>query len=190
MLLAEPAPMTVEQFFALPPDDAVERWLIDGELRERPAMPYRNRYHCRAMTRIAAELDNWSAAQPQLGGTVLTGDAGFRIPGEPTTLFGLDVAYVDAGTIAKTPANSTMVFGVPVLAVEIMSPSDTLEHIKEKLGKLLAAGTPLVWILDTYDRTVIAYRPNCEPRFFAASMELDAEPLLPGFRASVGKLFE
>ncbi len=188
-----PAPaspqMTVEEFLALPPDAAVERWLIDGELRERPAMPTRNRYHARATTQTAKCLGNWLDAQPEPRGEVLTGDAGFRLPDESATLFGLDVAYVSAATLTKTPANSTIVHGLPELAVEILSPSDTVEIIQEKLRKLLAAGTPLVWHLDTYQRTVTAYRPNAEPRLYAASQALDAEPVLPGFRAAVAALF-
>ena len=44
--------MTTEELLALPEDD-VERWLIDGELRERP-MTVRNRFHSRVMVRVAA----------------------------------------------------------------------------------------------------------------------------------------
>ncbi len=181
--------MTVEEFLALPHNDDLQRWLIDGELRERPAMPYRDRHHCAAMALVSHVLHQWRESQPEPRAAVLTGDAGFRIPAEPPTLFGLDVAYVSAATLAGTPANSTIVHGVPELAVEISSPSDTVEHIKEKLGKLLAAGTPLVWMLDTYDRTVTAYRPGAEPRLYTASQTLDTEPILPGFRAGVGALF-
>ena len=180
--------MTVEEFLALPPDDAVERWLIDGELRERPTMGYRNRYHSECMGLFAHALNAWRA-ETKRPGKVLVGDAGFRIPGDPPTLFGIDVAFVNADVLAATPANSTIVHGVPVLAVEILSPSDTYEYVNDKLARLLGAGTPLVWIADTFNRTVTAYRPGAEPRLYTASQDLEAEPILPGFRAAVATLF-
>ena len=43
-------PMTTEEMLALP-DNGMERWLIDGELRERP-MTVRNRFHRAAVSAV------------------------------------------------------------------------------------------------------------------------------------------
>lgn len=181
-------PMTTAELLAMP-EDGVERWLIRGELRERQ-MPYRNEFHSGVMTRIAQHLANWLDAQPKPRGKVLTGDAGIRLPGELETTFGIDVVYVSADVLARRPKNTTIIEGVPTLVVEILSPSDTQEDINEKIGALLDAGVPLVWIVNPHWRIVTVHRPNAEPESFNASQELTAEPHLGGFRVAVAALFE
>ena len=39
-----------------------------------------------------------------------------------------------------------------MLAVEVMSPSDTVKGMKAKVEAYLAAGVEAVWYLDPYDR--------------------------------------
>lgn len=180
--------MTTAELLAMP-DDGMDRWLIRGELRER-LMSVRNRFHSRTMTRVGKFLDNWLDGQPKPRGEVLSGDAGVRLPGDPESTFGIDVAYVAADVMARQPADTTIVEGVPILAVEILSPSDTQEDINEKIDSLLEAGVPLVWEIDPHRRTVEVHRPGVEPETFNSRQELTAEPHLPGFRVPVVDLFE
>jgi Uma2 family endonuclease len=188
MAVAEaPALMTTEQLLALP-DDGVERWLIRGQLREKP-MTYRNRWHSRAMIRVGHFLESWREQQPEPRGSVLGGEAGVRLTREPDTTVGIDVIYISAELAVRNPDDTTIVDGVPVLAVEILSPNNTVEEIDEKIDQYLEAGVPLVWILDTRDRTVTIYRPGQEPEFVNARQELSGEPELPGFRVRVADLF-
>ncbi len=55
--------MTTEQLLAMP-DDGVERWLIRGQLREKP-MTYRNRWHNRALIRVGHCLEAGREQQPE-----------------------------------------------------------------------------------------------------------------------------
>lgn len=182
------APMTAEEFLALP-DDGKERWLIAGQLREFP-MTVRNRFHSRAMTRVARFLDSWLDAQPSPRGEILTGDAGVRLDSDPDTIFGVDVAYVSAETIARQNAESSLACGSPILAVEILSPSDTIENVNEKIDAYLQGGVLVTWIVDPHRRTVTVYRLNEEPVLVNARQELIGEPELPGFRVPVARLFD
>jgi Uma2 family endonuclease len=181
-------PMTTEELLALP-ENGHDRWLIQGELRERP-MPTRNRFHSYTMTRCARFLDTWLDMQPAPRGRILTGDAGVRLRRNPDTTFGIDVVYVSAEVLARQTANSTIIDGLPTLAVEILSPSDTIEDINDKIDALLEAGVPLVWIMDPFRRTVMAHSPGAEPMLFNSQQELTGEPHLPGFRVPVRSLFE
>ena len=79
---------------------------------------------------------------------------------------------------------------MPTLCVEILSPSETLERVDEKTDAYLAAGVPLVWLLDLHDKSVTVYRPGAEPETFNRLADLAAEPHLPGFRVKVADLFE
>jgi Uma2 family endonuclease len=179
--------MTTEELLALP-DDGMERWLIRGELREKP-MTVRNRFHSRALIRVGQLLANWLDQQPEPRGQVLGGEAGVRLRRTPDSTVGVDVIYVSAEVAARQTDDTTLIDGVPVLAVEILSPSDTVEEIDEKVDSYLTAGVALVWVLDPHDRTVTVYRPDARPQLFNDEQELTGEPHLPGFRAPVARLF-
>lgn len=114
------------------PENGMDRWLIRGEVRERP-MTLRNRFHSRVMVTIATELENWRRTQPLPRGCVLCGEAGLVLGRDPDTTVGVDVAYVSAETAAQLSEDTTLVDGAPVLAVEILSPSDTNEVVHEKI---------------------------------------------------------
>jgi Uma2 family endonuclease len=180
--------MTTEELLALP-DDGTERWLIRGELREkRPTVPgerpmtVRNRFHSRVLIRVGQLLANWLDQQPEPHGQVLGGEAGVRLRRTPDSTVGVDIAYVSTD-------DTTLIDGAPVLAVEILSPTDTQEEIHEKIDEYLAAGVPLVWVVNPADRTVRVYRPDVRPQLFNDEQELAGDPHLPGFRAPVARLF-
>jgi Uma2 family endonuclease len=182
-----PSPvMTLEQMLALP-DDGMERELIRGQLRERP-MTMRNRRHSRIEARMAKVLDNWLDTQPEPRGEVVSGEAGFRLSADPDSGVGIDVAYVSAEVVAATP-EAAFFEGPPVLAVEILSPSDRQEEIDDKVALYLETGVLLVWVVNPRFRTVCVYRPGAAPELFNETHELTAEPHLPGFRVAVAKLF-
>ena len=119
--------MTTEQLLALP-DDGVERWLIRGQLREKPKS-FRNRFNSRVMVRIGCVLQDWLDQQPQPRGSVLCGNAGVRLTCNPDTTVGVDVAYVSAESAAHQPDDMPLFDGPPILVVEILVPSDPLVAI-------------------------------------------------------------
>ena len=181
-------PMTTEELLALP-EDGVRRWLIDGELRESP-VTVRNRFHSRIMMRVGYHLINWLDQQPPPRGQILGGEAGVRILHNPDTTVGVDVAYVSHDVIVKQTDESTLVVGVPILIVEILSPRGTFEEMHEKLAAYRRAKVPVVWILDPYEQTVTVYRPKARPKLFNPDDELSGEPQLPGFSVPVARLFD
>ncbi len=185
MSTVAPTVTTGEELVALP-DDGIEREIIRGELRERP-MTGRNPRHSRAMTRLARFLDESLDGRPQPRGEVLTGDAAFRLRKDPETTVGIDAAYVshERSAVAGRP----LIEGPPVLAAEILAPSDTHEDVGEKLQLYLDLGIAVVWILDPDLRTITVHRPGADPVFFNASQERIGDPELSGFRVRVADLF-
>jgi Uma2 family endonuclease len=186
--------MTTDELLALP-DDGVERWLIRGELREKQPAPgalsitIRNRFHSRVLMIVGQMLLNWLDRQPEPRGQVFGGEAGVRLRCNPEATVGVDVVYLSAEVAARQTEDTTLIDGVPVLAVEILSPSDTQEDIHEKIDEYLAVGVTQVWVIDPADRTVRVYRPDAKPQLFNEDQELSGEPQLPGFRAPVARLF-
>lgn len=182
-------PMTTAEFLGLPQDDGVERLLIKGELLEYP-MPYRNRYHSRATVRVSRFLDVWLDTQPEPRGQILGGDAGVRLATDPDTTFGVDVVYVSAAVMARqSDDDTTIVYGVPELAVEILSPGEVMERHEGKIDAYLEAGVKLVWVLNPWRKTVTAFRPAADPVLFAGRQDVTAPDVLPGFRVPAADLF-
>jgi Uma2 family endonuclease len=179
--------MTTEELLALP-QNRVERWLIRGQLREKP-MTVRNRVHSRTMVRVSRFLDVWLDQQPKPRGSVLCGEAGVRLRRDPDTTVGIDVVYIPPDVAAQESDETTLVDGVPVLAVEILSPKDVIDDVNEKIDTYLEAGVALVWVIDPRRRTVEIFRQGAEPELVNILQELSGEPHLPGFRVPVAEIF-
>ena len=179
--------MTTEELLALP-NDGIDRWLIQGQLREKPTT-VRNRTHSRIMARISYLLEKWLGSQPEPRGQVLCGEAGCRLRRYPDTTVGMDVVYIAANLAQQESEDTTLIDGVPILIVEILSPSDTIEEIDEKIDLYQKAGVPVVWVIDSHDRTVAIYRPGMATEVANIRQELTAEPHLPGFRVAEAEVF-
>jgi Uma2 family endonuclease len=186
MASVEAARMTEEEFLALP-DDGIRRMLIDGVVREI-GMTIRRWRHGALQMRLGTLLNNWSDRQPLPRGHVVGGETGFRL--STGTLVGLDVAYASPELAVATPDSQAIFQGNPTLAVEILSPSDSVQDVDDKIEAYLGAGVPLVWVVQPRHRTVTVYRPDAVPPMFTHGDEIAAEPHLPGFRAAVAAIFE
>jgi Uma2 family endonuclease len=101
-----------------------------------------------------------------------------------------DVAFVRADRMPTGRALRAFLPLAPDLAVEVLSASDTATELAEKLDDYLAAGTPLVWLVDPARRTVQVHTRDAPVRRLAAPDVLDGAPVLPGFRCAVAELFE
>lgn len=181
---------TLADLLALP-EDGTERWLLHGEIVE-VGMTIRNRTHARVETRVSQALANWIDAQPEPRGAAFAGEAGVRLCDDPEVVVGVDVVYLapDIAVSALANTTTTIIDAVPTLAVEILSPSDTVEHLQTKIDTYRDAGVPQVWVLDPHFRTVTVYRPTGEPVMLNATHQLDGGTDLPGFSVAVARLFD
>jgi Uma2 family endonuclease len=177
--------VTTEQLLALP-DDGKERWLVRGKLRE-PDTRRRYRLHDRVQANLCFALRQWSSRQVP-DGKVLLGEVGFRLRRDPDTTMGADVAYVE-GSISSDGSIDFALDAVPVLAVRILSPSDTRGAINDRVKGLVDAGVELVWNVEVLHRTITVYRADAEPELFNATQSISADPHLPGFNVAVADVF-
>ena len=99
---------------------------------------------------------------------------------------GIDVIYIGAEVMVRQTEESTLIDGIPPLVVEVLSPSDTIEDINEKIDAYLAARvTPSSGSSTPIGVPSQCISPICEPKLFNVRDELSAEPHLPGFRVPV-----
>lgn len=80
--------------------------------------------------------------------------------------------------------------GAPDLAVEILSPGNTVAEIHAKIVEYFENGTKLVWVVNSEEKYVLVYRSPQPDRLLKATDFLDGEDIVAGFSFPVAKLFE
>jgi Uma2 family endonuclease len=81
--------------------------------------------------------------------------------------------------------------GAPDLAVEILSPSNTVEEIHNKLVEYFENGSRLVWVINPKEKYVLVYRSSQEPDRLLKSVDsLDGEDIVPDFTLPIAELFQ
>lgn len=116
-------------------------------------------------------------------------EVGFRLFHDPDTVLAPDVAFVTADRL-PAPDATGFYRGAPDLAIEVLSPDDRPGDIRSKVRDYLAAGTPMVVIVDPAARSVAVHRPRVTPRVHRETDTLELDPILSGFSVSVSSLFE
>jgi Uma2 family endonuclease len=178
--------MTAEEFaeFVQRPENN-DKWfeLIRGEVIE---LPPPTKPHCRVTVNISFELETYSRRRRR--GCVLSNDCGVILERDPDTVRGPDVAlYEDADHFRDLHPKYGEV--PPILAVEVLSPSDTFKRVDKKIKEYLRNGVQVVWLADPDERTVSVYRPGGRWETIAAEQQLTGDPELPGFQCRVADLF-
>ena len=99
-----------------------------------------------------------------------------------------DVAFLLKEHIPENKRQASPV--APDLAVEIVSPSDTLYDIQEKVFEYLDAGTQLVWMVEPVGQTVTVYRSRADIKILTIKDTLTGDDVIKGFSCSVAEIFE
>lgn len=119
-------------------------------------------------------------------------DAGYYSPDDPNTLLSPDVAFRRTDRKAP-PLTKTFVPVMPDLAVEIVSPSNTMPQIRRKAALYLQHGTQLVWIIIPNKKTAEVCRLDAggdiQSEVIGADGTLSGEQVLPGFSLELAALF-
>lgn len=146
------------------------------------------RKHALAQTRFAAALDAWAMS---LGSGRVGTEWEFRLqpPGEARRPLVPDVAYLSYSRVPFEPADrADMPRVAPDAVVEVLSPSDAIADIEERVRVYLAAGTAVVFLVDTESRSVVARKPGAL-QAFGEGDNIESESL-PEFSMPVRLLFE
>jgi Uma2 family endonuclease len=77
----------------------------------------------------------------------------------------------------------------PDLHIEIVSPDRSVRKCREKLVFSRTNGCSLGWLIDPDRKTVQVYRPGRAPERLPDDGVLEGDPVLPGYRLSVKRLF-
>jgi Uma2 family endonuclease len=175
--------MTAEQLAQQTPE-ASRGELIAGEFISMSPAGFT---HGRIALKIGTYL-NMFIMEQQLG-EAYAAETGFILKRNPDTVRAPDVAFVTANRAALQEKETGFFDGAPDLAVEVISPSETMEDIENKLFDYLDAGTQVVWLVFPRTQSITVYRSLQDIRIFTSEDTIDCEELLPGFSIPVKELF-
>jgi Uma2 family endonuclease len=175
--------MTAEELWKLP-DNGKRRELVKGELRE---MPPAGSEHGAVAMNLTLPLAQYVKAHDL--GIVFAAETGFFIGRAPDTVRAPDAAFVARDRIPAAGVPKRYFPGAPDLAIEVLSPGDTVDEVEEKVNDWLAGGTRLVWVVNPRRRTVTIYRPGPQISVLHESDAVSGEDVVPGFTCQVRDLF-
>ena len=173
-------PATIDDLLQCPKDGRKYE-LVDGEILVSPA-GFR---HAEVAIKIAHIIATYLDAFPI--GKVLGDNLGIAFPNG--NLRSPDVTFVRN---EKLPAGKSPVgFGefIPDLAIEVLSPHDSLQEVGRKIGEFLECGVPLVWLVDPARETVTVYRSLSQTEQLGSNDIISAESVLPGFSCLISRFF-
>ena len=99
-----------------------------------------------------------------------------------------DVAFV---SWERLPENRRQASPFPPdLAIEVVSPSDTVYGVLEKVAEYLEAGTQMVWVIEPIFKTVTVYRSSNDIKLLTQNDILTGDEIVEGFQCDVSEIFE
>jgi Uma2 family endonuclease len=180
----EPAPGTATEQHVLDIHDREKRLyeLIDGVLVEK-AMGVQESFLAIMIARLLSEF----VGRQDLG-FVLGADGMARLA--PGLIRIPDVSFVSWRQVPTRRIPLVAMLGfAPDLAVEILSPGNTLQEMNRKLHDYFSAGVGLVWYVAPADRTVRVYTAVDREIVLQEHQDLTGDPVLPGFALPLRELF-
>ncbi len=178
--------MTAEEFlqFTYRPENQDRFFELErGEVVE---MPPPGKYHGFVCANVIWLLRSYAVERGR--GYVCGNDSGMVTERDPDSVRGPDISFFeDAQTVADMERGYAAV--PPRLAVEVLSPTDRVNPMLQKVAELLRAGVGMVWVVDPEVQDISICRLGEEPRLLSADDTLSAEDILPGFACPVTNLF-
>ncbi len=175
--------MTADELLALP-HGQFRYELINGELKK---MSPAGHDHGRIVMQLAGPLQQF-VKEKKLG-KIYAAETGFLLTTDPDTVRAPDVAFIRQERVDRVGRSKGYWIGPPDLAVEVISPSDTIGEVGGKVKMWLEAGTHLVWVVSPKRLTVTVYRSLDDIQKLTEKDTLGAGNVVPGFQILIAEIF-
>ena len=175
--------VTADELFAMP-KDGLRYELVRGELRKMSPAGFE---HGALVMSVSLVLGPYVKAHDL--GVCCGAETGFKLASDPDTVLAPDVGFIRRERIPAGALPRNFWPGAPDLAVEIMSPGDSVVGAGRKAGDWLAAGALAVWVVDPKKRTVTVYGGAGEAAVLHEHDELGGGEVVPGFGCQVSEIF-
>ena len=186
MSIAYPPNMTDDQLFEfcqIHQDLRIER-TADAELIIMPAAGGETGNRNAILT---ASLTVWALQDDT--GEVFDSSTGFYLPNG--AMRSPDGSWVNRSKLTQLTAEQKEKFLpiCPEFVVELMSPSDNLATVCDKMQEYIDNGAQLGWLLDPRGQTAHIYRPNQPVEILDSPSQLYGDPVLPGFVLNLERIW-
>jgi Uma2 family endonuclease len=175
--------MTAEEMLLLPRGKFCYE-LIKGELKQ---MSPAGHDHGRIGMELAVPLGYFVKSQRL--GKVYLAETGFKLHSNPDTVRAPDIAFIRQERVEQVGITTGYRIGAPDLAVEVVSPGDTVNEVDEKVAGWLEAGASMVWVVNPKPKTIIIYRSLTDIDVLTENGTLDGGEVVPGFQISIAEIF-
>ena len=79
--------------------------------------------------------------------------------------------------------------GAPDIVIEVLSPSNSPQEMRDKTSDYFNAGALRVWIVDPEARTIVIQKADGTTTRFSGTDRLEDPEILPGFALEMRKVF-
>ena len=182
MTISTNVPVWTDETYMTLPKDGHDYELVNGELRD---MGNSGMEHGEISAYLAGVLAIY-VRQHKLG-TVCDSSTAFTL--KSGNKRSPDVSFVDKTRLQGLTRPPRGFFpGAPDLAVEILSPHNTVAEIHDKIVEYFENETRLLWVIHPAEKYGLVYHAPEPDRLLRPQDQLDGEDVLPGFTLTVAEL--
>ena len=165
--------LTAEEFYSLGDSGPAE--LIHGKVVRLAAPKPKH-------GRITMRLGSWvhRFVEEQKLGQVYAAETGYLLERDPDLIRCPDISFVRT-ELSKEHDEDDYYTHSPDLVVEVLSPSERPERVKEKIQVWLTFGAKSVWVLDPEEKTITVHHAGTTPRVGKGQEVFQDAVVLPGF---------
>ena len=173
--------LTAEEFDNYPFEEDKRYELDEGELIETTRPAYR---HNQVLTKLMLRIGNF--LEQSCLGVMMISENLYALA--PSIRRAPDLAVI-LGDRQSELQGAKVIPIVPEIAVEVLSPNETLRSVHRKLKQYFDAGVKEVWLIDPEVREVEIWTGRNLPDHALTGADVLQSPLLPGFTLPLEELF-
>jgi Uma2 family endonuclease len=137
--------------------------------------------------RLFGQVWNWNE-QTQLG-IVFDSSTGFKLSNSATR--SPDVSWIELSRWNSLTAKQQRGFAPidPDFVIELMSPTDDLDELQQKMTEYMSCGVKLGWLINPDDKQVEIYRVGQNKEVLNNPQSLSGEKLMPNLIVNLSEIF-
>ena len=173
--------LTLEEFWALPEGETAYE-LVDGKAIPKVSPKF---FHSRLQKTLLFLIEAWCTGigrvEPEWAVSLKRNDRDWV----PTP----DLLYISYDRLPRSWRRNEACPVPPELAIEIISPGQTMEDFENKSRDYFNAGVTRVWVIDPEVVSITAFFPDGTRQFYTGDTKI-VDNLLPGLELSPEFVFE
>ena len=186
VLNVEKVGLTEEQFFQLCSDnrDLFMELTARKELIIMPPVGLKSGWRENI---LSTRLTNW--AEKDGTGIVCSPSTAYTLPN--SAVRGPDASWIRREKLEALDDGELEKFAhiCPDFVAEVMSPSNTLSELQNKMDEYIANGAQLGWLIDPYEARVYIFRPGQAVEWLENPTTITGDPVLPDFVFNVTEIW-